>query len=108
MINELLKFKSRARRIDEELKSFQSDIHDVAINLAEELNRLYQREYQIEVIAEPDEDYASFSTFDFYIEKDGVRRHVTCFSLDEFKSSTIENVLEILDEGYNLRFKKSY
>lgn len=71
MINELLKFKDRANRLDEEFKKFRSDAQDIADDLAEELNRGH-RDYKIEIITEENEESSSHYVFNFYIKK---RRH---------------------------------
>lgn len=97
MIDELLTFKDRAERIDAELEKFQADVHAVAAELAEELNRINQKDYRIEVMGKPSEELASFCEFDFYINKDSIRQYVTTSSLDDFNSSTIDSVLEALD-----------
>lgn len=102
MIDELLKFKERAERIDEEFKKFHSDIHSIAVTLTEELNRVNQKDYRIEVIGSEDNYFAEFCGFSFYLEKDGKRQYVTNFSLDDFDSSTIDGILESLDLAYDL------
>lgn len=100
MIDELLKFKDRANSLDEEFEKFRSDAQDIANNLAEELNRGH-RDYKIEIITEENEESASHYVFNFYIEKDGIRRYITNFTLDDLNASTIDGILETLSDSYD-------
>lgn len=101
MIDELLKFKDRANSLDEEFEKFRSDAQDVANSLSEEMNH-YHRDYKIEIEIEENEKLASCYVFNFYIEKDGIRRYIINFSLDDFGSITIDRILESLDYAYEL------
>lgn len=98
MIDELLKFRDRAERLDEEFKKFRSDAQDIADDLAEELNRGH-RDYKIEIMTEENEESASHYVFNFYIEKDGIRRYITNFTLDDLNASTIDGILETLADA---------
>ena len=107
MINELLKFKDRANRLDKEFKKFRSDAQDIADDLAEELNRGH-RDYKIEIMTEENEESASHYVFNFYIEKDGIRRYITNFTLDDLNASTIDGILETIADSYEFLSDESY